>query len=123
MGALVEVGDFSDFGIFPETFEAVEVARLTLKDMDEEVSIVDGYPLPVLQPYYALPMLTELVLDKVDKFVGNAQHVGGRGAFADHEVLECGFVKLAHVDDADVARLAVLKTFDDDFYKFVCHST
>ena len=66
-------------------------------------------------------MLARLLFDIVDELVGNAQHVGGRGAFANHEVLESGFVELAHIDDTDVACLAVLKTFDDDFYKFVCH--
>ena len=110
-----------NLSVFPKAFETVEFACLTLEDVDKEVSVIDGYPLSVLQSHDALAMLTRLLFDIVDELVGNAQHVGGRGAFANHEVLESGFVELAHIDDTDVACLAVLKTFDDDFYKFVCH--
>ena len=116
MGSLVEVGDLGYLGIFPEAFETVEVASLTLEDVDEEVSVVDGYPLSVLQTHDALTMLARLLFDIVDELAGNAQHMGGRGAFADYEVLECCFVELTHIDDTDVVCLAVLKTFDDYFY-------
>ena len=118
---LVEVGDACDAGIFPQALETVELACLALEDVDEEVSVVDGYPLAVLQSHDALTMMARLVLDMVNELVGDAQHVGGGGAFADHEILECGFLEIAHVDDLNVAGLAVLKSFDDDVYQFVCH--
>jgi len=113
---LVEVGDFGDLGVFPKAFEAVEFARLALEDVDKDVSVVDSHPLAVAQTHDTLLAMARLFLDGIDEPVGNAQDVGGGGAFADNKVLEGGFFEVAHVDDLQVARLAVLKTFDDNVY-------
>lgn len=114
--SLVEVGDWGDLGIFPKAFEAIEIARFALEDVDKQITIVDGYPLAVLQSDDSLSMLSVVLLNIIDQTGGDAQDVGGGGAFAYYEVLEGGFLDVAHVDELEITGLAVLKTFDDYFY-------
>ena len=114
--SLVEVGDWGDPGILPEAFEAIEFACLALEDVDQGIAVVDGHPLAVLQSDDTLPMLSVVLLNVIDQPGGDAQDVGGGGAFAYDEVLEGGFLDVAHVDELEITGLAVLKTFDDYFY-------
>ena len=51
--------------------------------------------------------------------IGDTIYLGGRGAFANHEVLERGLFELAHVDDLDVVGLAILQTLDNRGKKFI----
>lgn len=109
----VKIGDFRDLGILPQCFQTVELPRLGLEDMHQDIAIVDGNPQPVVHSDGALVSLADVLLHAFHQSVGDAIDLGRRGTFTHHEILECRLFKLAHVNHLDIVRLAVLKSCDD----------
>ena len=113
---LVEIWNLSDYGILPERFQSIEIAGLWQEDMDKDVTIVNGYPLTVLHADLSLMTLTHVVADIIGQSVGDTIDVDRGRSFADDEILERGFLELAHINDLYVLCLTVLEAFDDFLY-------
>lgn len=113
---LIKIWDLGDCCIFPKRLQSIEVAGLWLEDVDECIAVVNGNPLAVLHADLSLMTLAQMVTDEVGQSVGDTVDMNRGRSFADNEILERGFLELAHVDNLYVLSLAILKAFDDFFY-------
>src|SRR5436309_36608 len=89
----------NSLGVPPQSFEVIESARLVLEDMDDEVAVINQYPLRSIVALDA-QSLCALLFQLLDDLVRNGLHLPHVCAARDNKVVRkaCHFAQVQHDD-------------------------